>query len=78
MGMDRVPLSSLRPRERGRVISVSGGCGAARRLMEMGILPGEVIEVLSNSFGPIVIRVRGATFALGRGLASRVLVEVVE
>ncbi|RDD53576.1 MAG: ferrous iron transport protein A [Candidatus Korarchaeota archaeon NZ13-K] len=73
-----VPLSSLRPRERGRVVSIAGGWGAARRLMEMGILPGEVVEVLSNSFGPIVIRVKGVTFALGRGLASRVLVEVVD
>lgn len=77
--MDRatVPLSSLRARERGRVVSVSGGWGSARRLMEMGMLPGEVVEVISNSLGPVVIRVKGATFALGRGLASKVLVEVL-
>lgn len=72
-----VPLSTLRSGERGRVVSVTGGWGATRRLMELGILPGEVLEVVSNSFGPVVIRVRGVAFALGRGLASRVLVEVV-
>ncbi|MEM0016997.1 MAG: FeoA family protein [Candidatus Korarchaeum sp.] len=73
----RVPLSSLRPGERGRIISLIGGWGAISRLREMGVLPGEVVEVVSNSFGPVVIRVKGATFAIGRGLASRVLVEVV-
>ncbi|MCS7102730.1 MAG: ferrous iron transport protein A [Candidatus Korarchaeum sp.] len=75
--MVQVALSSLRPREKGRVVSIAGGLGVARRLMEIGVLPGEVVEVLSNSFGPVVIRTRGVTFALGRGLASKVLVEVV-
>lgn len=73
-----IPLSSLRPRERGRVLSILGGWGAARRLMELGLVPGEVVEVVSNSYGPIVVRVRGSSFALGRGLASKVIVEVID
>ncbi len=73
-----LPLSELKRGSKGRVVSIAAGYGATRRLMEMGLIPGETVEVLSNYFGPVVVRVRGVTFALGRGLASKVLVEVIE
>lgn len=73
-----VPLSGLRPREKGRVLSILAGKGAARRLMELGLVPGETVEVISNYHGPVVVRVRGCVFALGRGLASKVVVEVID
>ena len=43
--------------------------------MQMGITPGAVLEVVDNTRGPIIVRVRGVTIALGRGMASRILVE---
>ncbi len=49
--------------------------GLARRLMEMGLVPGEKIEVVSNIRGPVIIRVKGVVLALGRGIARRILVE---
>jgi len=53
-----------------------GGWGFRRRLMEMGIAPGVLIEVLNNSRGPVVVRVRGVTLAIGRGMASKVAVRI--
>lgn len=55
---------------------VESGSGLRKRLLEMGLTPGTVVEVVRNERGPLVIRVRGATVALGRGLARRVIVEV--
>ena len=73
MTLDMAPSGS-----RVRLKSLEG-CphGLARRLMEMGFVPGEEIEVISNIRGPVVVRVRGVVIALGRGVARRILVEVV-
>ncbi len=77
--MDRnlIPLSIMRPGQRGRIVTLNVGRGKARRLMEMGLLPGETVDILSNSAGPVIIRVRGVTLALGRNVASRIWVEVI-
>ena len=71
-----VPLSQLPPGSRGRIARVLGGRGKARRLMEMGLTPGSEVLVLRNEAGPVLVRVRGVTIAMGRGLARSVLVEV--
>ena len=40
----------------------------------MGFAPGSEVEVIANGRGPVVVRVRGVTVALGRGVAAKVLV----
>lgn len=59
-----------------KVISILGGHGIANRLMQMGLTPGTIIEVVNN-IGPIIVKVRGTTIALGRGMARKVIVERV-
>jgi len=66
------------PGARVRVVEVRYQGGQARRLMELGIVPGAVIRVVGNSAGPVVVEVGSARFAIGRGLARRIFVEVVE
>ena len=44
------------------------------RLYQMGFILNTVIEVISNNRGPVIVRVRGATVALGRGIASRIMI----
>lgn len=54
------------------------GNGAIRRLYGMGIVPGAELEVVVNKgYGPIIVRTKGIELALGRGLARRILVEVL-
>lgn len=60
---------------RARIVDLFGGRGLARRLMEMGLSPGSEVRVIRNSFGPMIVEVRGVRLALGRGLASKILVE---
>jgi ferrous iron transport protein A len=70
-----VPLSSLKPGERGIVVNLQGGPGFRNRLLGMGITPGAIVQVVeAYNPGPIVVNVSGTRFAVGRGMASRILV----
>ncbi len=77
---DVKPLSSLPPGSRGIVAFMVGGYGFIRRLADMGITPGIEISVLRNAplGGPVVVQVRGSSIALGRGVASKVFIKVLE
>lgn len=70
-----MPLSFLPAGSRARVVDVRGGYGLRRRLFEMGLTPDTIVEVLANSWGPVLVRVRGAVIAIGRGIARKILVE---
>lgn len=73
------PLSEVNPGERGIVVSMACGLGAARRLAEMGLTPGVEVFVVRRAplRGPIEVEVRGTRIVLGYGLASKVAVKVV-
>ena len=62
----------------GRVIEVQGGVGLQGRLMSMGIYPGREITKLSSFAlrGPVTIKVDQRVFALGHGMANKIIVEV--
>ncbi|BAD85147.1 iron(II) transport protein A [Thermococcus kodakarensis KOD1] len=70
-----VPLNSLKPGERGIVVNLQGGPGFRNRLLGMGITPGAVVQVIEvYNPGPLIISVSGTRFAIGRGMASRIIV----
>jgi len=70
-----VPLSSLKPGERGIIVNIQGGPGFRNRLLGMGITPGAIVQVLEvYNPGPVVINISGTRFAVGRGMASKILV----
>ncbi|MEZ0394204.1 MAG: FeoA family protein [Desulfurococcaceae archaeon] len=72
-------LSEVPQGKKAKVVALSAGGGLARRLYELGLLPGAVVEVVYNEGrGPIVISVDGAEVSLGRGIAKKVLVEPVD
>jgi ferrous iron transport protein A len=63
-----------------RVMDIQGGAGIRQRLSQMGIHPGDEITMLRFGAlrGPILIEVHGSQVALGRGIASRIIVEETE
>jgi Fe2+ transport system protein FeoA len=73
-----VPVVSADRAERGRyrVVSIDGGVGLTKKLARLGIFPGSSLEVLSSPGrrGPIRLSVMGSHFGLGRGMASRIMV----
>jgi ferrous iron transport protein A len=74
-----VPLASLSPGEIGLVRSLDGGHGFISRLAALGFTPGVPVVVMRNyGSGPIIVSVRGAQIALGRGEAGRIQVHIGE
>lgn len=73
-----VTLDMMEKGARARVVNVMGGHRAAAKLSAQGIVPGMIIEKTGElRGGPVLLRVGGAQVALGRGIAKRVLVEVI-
>jgi ferrous iron transport protein A len=70
-----LPLSMLPPGKKAVVVDIAGGEGIRRRLIEMGIARGVEILVLKNDVGPLIVGVGEMRFALGFGMAQKILVE---
>jgi ferrous iron transport protein A len=69
-------LDQLKAGQRARVVGLEGGDAVLQRLLEMGLLEGEELEVLGFApFGdPIEIRLRDSRLCLRRSEAARVAV----
>ena len=68
-----VPLSALSTGEHGAVVQLEGGRGLLSRMASLGFTPGAEITVLQNfGRGPLIVRVREARVALGRGEARKI------
>ncbi len=69
-------LADLGQRESGKVVRISPACRGLerRRFMDLGILPGTVIEMETRSPGgdPTAFRIRGALIALRREQAAQI------
>ncbi|HKR01550.1 MAG TPA: ferrous iron transport protein A [Pyrinomonadaceae bacterium] len=73
---DELSLANLPVGMRARVISVKGNGTIARRLMEMGVVPGAPVRVIKAAplGDPIEVRVRGYHLALRRTEAQTIIV----
>lgn len=71
-------LDDVEPGKIGKVRDIVGGMGVRLRLEQMGIHPGDLIRIKRKGVlrGPILVETNGTEVALGRGIASRILVEV--
>jgi len=69
-------ISEMKKGDCGVVMLISAGAAAEKRLMEMGLTIGTRIRVerASTMMGPVEVRVRGSSLAIGRGLAQKVFV----
>jgi len=71
-------LGSVRRGEIVQLAHIEAGRRLAQRLAELGLTPGVKIQVLHVNGGPILIGVRGARLALGRGMAQKIMVEAID
>jgi Fur family ferric uptake transcriptional regulator len=71
-----IPLSAAKSGEKLKIKDFSGGASVRMRLLTMGFRPDDEIEVITNpSSGHIVVASGFQRYALGRGLAEKILVE---
>jgi len=72
-------LSNLKPGEQGRIIKLESTIGPLRRrLMDMGVLPGELVKVekVAPMGDPIEITVKGYKLSLRKSEARGIELEV--
>lgn len=74
------PLSKLEPQEKGRIVKVGGRGGIRRRLLDMGVVTGALVEVqrVAPLGDPVEIRVKGYDLALRLEEAINIQVELSE
>ncbi len=71
-------VTDLEDEQTGIIITILGGVKASKRLADLGLTPGTEITVIGRTLfsGPIQIEVSGSKLALGKGLASKIQVEL--
>ena len=72
----KTTLDGLAPKARARVVAVRGEGAVARRLMEMGFVPGAPVSVVRTAplGDPLEVRVRNYHLALRRSEAQTISV----
>jgi ferrous iron transport protein A len=72
----RISLADLRSGEQAVVKEFNAGRSVTTRFASLGLTPGAEVNMTQNyGRGPLIVTVRGARVALGRGEAALVLVE---
>lgn len=71
--MEEKALIFYKPNEFGRIKEINGCEDVKKRLFELGLRRGARIRVVKNDIGPLILNVQGCKMALGRGLASKII-----
>ena len=71
-------MVNVEPGQKVRVVQILNGKQRARKLFDLGIIPGAEVEMISRHpfRGPLVLKVGNTTLALGRNIAAAI--EVTE
>lgn len=70
-----VPLTELRDGQSGIVVQLNGGCGFQEHMVAMGIRVGAKIRIVRGSRnGPVLVATGDARFAIGNGMAEKVVI----
>jgi len=71
------PVSFISQGKTVEVMQLLGGVSFLKKLKEMGILPGSILEVLQNNGGPVMLGLGNSRVALGQGIAKKIYVKEV-
>ena len=76
---NRMSLARMRAGQKGKIIRISGGHGIVDKLEALGIRQGQEIKKISDQWmrGPVLLQHGHSQLALGFGMASKVLVEII-
>ena len=77
MEKKQINITDAKEGQKVTVVSILGGQMAIKRLSDLGLTPQTEIKIVKKIpyRGPIEIEVRGSNIVVGRGLASKILVE---
>jgi ferrous iron transport protein A len=72
-----VPLTSLFPGEKAKIVALGHGRGRQRHFRTMGLMEGKIVEIIAvqPARGPVVLNVEGTQIAIGMGMARHILIQ---
>ncbi|APH38828.1 FeoA family protein [Methanohalophilus halophilus] len=73
----QMPLAMSPPGQSCRICEVCAGRGLKRRLVELGLTPNSIIQPLECRRGCLLVSINGTRYALGRGMANKIMVQPV-
>jgi len=73
-----IPLTALKPNSKGRIVKIKGRGEANKRIVDMGITPGALVEVerVAPLGDPIEVKIKGYHLSLRKEEASNIDVEL--
>jgi len=72
-------LSDINPGCLVQIQGINGGENLRDKMLSMGLLPGQTIQIISKqSRGPVIIKVNGTRLVLGRGMAEKIYVSLIK
>lgn len=76
----RVSLAYMKSGQNGILVEILGGHGMIRRLDALGLRLCKRVRKVSSMLmrGPVVVELDGFQVAIGYGMASRIIVEIME
>lgn len=72
-----MPLNSVEMGKSAKIKDVVGGDAVCKKLMEMGLNKGTIIEIMNNDIGHLVVKLGETRLVLGRSMAQKVMVREV-
>lgn len=69
-----MPLSLYPEGKTGRIHGINAGKKVSRRLLEMGFVPDALVQIQRGNCGSFVVIVNDIKYALGRGMAAKIMV----
>ena len=72
-----IPLNAIGIGKCAEVNSLQGGEIMCKKLMEMGMNTGSIIQMVKNDVGALIVKVGETRLVLGRGMAQKVIVKEV-
>lgn len=75
-----IPLTMVPHAKKARIAVLEGGHGFQRKMHVMGFREGKIVRVVTKQplHGPITIAIGKSQVTIGKGMAQRVMVEVIE
>ena len=72
-----ISLCNLEKNKKAIIVAITASHKAAKRLADLGLTPNTPIKIIRKTMfcGPMEVRVRGINIALGKGVASKILVK---
>ena len=72
-----IPLNAIGSGKCAKVNSLEGGEIMCKKLMEMGMNTGSLIQMVKNDAGALIVKIGETRLVLGRGMAQKVIVNEV-